>query len=189
MATSVVAICNRALQKLGADRITSLNEDSRNARSCNAAYESIRDSELRTHPWLFAIRRAELAADSEAPLGDDYDYQYTLPTDCLRILKPKNEAYLDWQIEGRNILSNETAPLTLRYIARITDPNVFDVEFVEAVAARLAAELCEELTQSNSKKAAAESDYEKAIKRARKTNAFESLSAEMPEDSWIAARR
>jgi hypothetical protein len=184
---SVVGICNRALQKLGAARITSLTEDSRNARSCNNAYEAVRDAELRAHTWTFAIKRAQLAADSDAPLFD-FDNQYSFPSDCLRILPP-NDTFLDWQMEGRKILTDDAAPLEVRYVARITDPNLFDAEFVEAVAAKLAEEICEEITQSNTKKEVAKRDYKDAISRARKTNAFESLSAEPPEDSWIAARR
>jgi hypothetical protein len=62
--TSVVEICNRALQKLGAARITSLTQDTPNARSCNVAYNVLRKAELRSHPWSFAIKRAELAADA-----------------------------------------------------------------------------------------------------------------------------
>ena len=54
---SEVDICNRALSKLGAARITSLTEDSVNARACNAMYESVRDAELRAHPWNFAMKR------------------------------------------------------------------------------------------------------------------------------------
>lgn len=185
---SVVGICNRALQKLGAARITSLTEDSRNARSCNNAYEAVRDAELRAHTWTFAVKRAQLAADSDAPLGDDFDLQYSFPSDCLRILPPA-ETYLDWTIEGRKILTNDVAPLNVRYVYRVTDPNKFDAEFIEAVAAKLADELCEEITQSNSKQAAARQSYKEAIARARKSNAFESLSAEPPEDSWVAARR
>jgi hypothetical protein len=184
---SVVGICNRALQKLGAARITSITEDSRNARSCNNAYAAVRDAELRAHTWTFAIKRAQLAADATAPLFD-YTNQFSFPSDCLRVLSPA-DANLDWTIEGRKILTDGAAPLDVRYVYRVTDPNLFDAVFIEALAARLADELCEEITQSNSKQASARQSYEDAIARARKTNAFESLSAEPPEDSWIAARR
>ena len=62
---SEVDIANRALQKLGAESIVSLTQDSENARACNLCYEPIRDAELRAHPWNFAIKRASLAADSK----------------------------------------------------------------------------------------------------------------------------
>lgn len=184
---SVVGICNRALQKLGASRITSLNEDSRNARSCNAAFEAVRDAELRAHPWTFSVKRARLPADAAAPVHG-YARQFTFPSDCIRLLPPP-DPYLDWRIEGRKILTDSDAPLDVRYVARVTDPNLYDAEFIEAVASKLAVELCEELTQSNSKQEKCERDYKLAVSRARKSNAFEDTSAQLPADAWVLARR
>jgi hypothetical protein len=48
---SDVAICNTALNRLGANTITSFTENSKEARLCNAEYEGIRDQVLRSHPW------------------------------------------------------------------------------------------------------------------------------------------
>lgn len=190
MAVSDVAICNLALQKLGATRITSLTEDSRNARSCNACYEEIRDAELRRHMWNFAIIRKTLAADATAP-DFDFGYAFPLPGDCLRLLPP-NDNDLDWTIENHNgrpaVLTNDGDTLQIRYVKRITDPTAFDAAFVEALAAKLAWHLCEEITQSNQKKADALNEYRFAISEARRTNAIEQISADPPTDTWITAR-
>ena len=185
--SSVVDICNRALQKLGADRITSLTENSVNARECNAAYEILRDAELRAHPWNFAVKRASLAADPTTP--DVYSYQYQLPSDFLRLLSHEEQTNsTDYKIEGRYILTNEGAPYKIRYIGIVTDPNQFDALFSEALSARIAAELCEKITQSNTKIQQAKIDYRDALREARKINAFEQVSQEPPEDTWISAR-
>lgn len=187
---SEVDICNRALQKLGAKRITSLSEDSVNGRACNAAYEIIRDAELRAHPWNFAISRSELAADATEPdWGRGNAFQ--LPSDFLRLMPPypeDNSNYLDWQIEGQKIYSDDSDPIYIRYVARISDTSLFDALFIEALSAQLAFELCEEITQSNTKKEALRADYDVAIKRARRANAIENVAAEPPEDTWITAR-
>lgn len=183
---SEVGICNRALQKLGADRITSLTQDSRNARSCNALYESLRDAELRAHPWSFAVTRTTLAPDATAP-EFDYDYAFSVPSDCLRVLK-SNDPYLDWQFESNKILTNEGDTIYVRYIKRVEDPNAFDSLFIEALASRLAMELCEELTQSNQKAQLIRDDYKNTIREARRNNAIERLSDEPPEDTWVLAR-
>jgi hypothetical protein len=183
---SEVGICNRGLQKLGADRITSLTQDSRNARSCNALYETVRDAELRNHPWSFAVKRIVLAPDVTAP-AFDYDYAFTLPSDCLRILPP-NDHYLDWQVEDGAILTNYGDTLNLRYLCRVTDPNKFDALFLEALACRIAVELCEELTQSNQKAQGIRDDYRQIIRDARRTNAMEKMSDDPPEDPWVTAR-
>lgn len=187
---SEVDIANRALQKLGAERITSLTQNSENARAANLCYTSIRDAELRAHPWNFAIKRAQLAADSTAP-AFGFSYSYTLPSDCLRLLPPDvsvNYNTHDWQIEGRKILTDEGAPLQVRYIKREEDPNQYDSLFIECLSAKIAIELCEQLTQSNGKGQAARDDYIRAIREARKMNAFENISAEQMTDTWITCR-
>jgi hypothetical protein len=190
MATSVVSICNKALQRLGAARITSLTEDSSNARNCNLCYEDIRDEELRAHVWNFAKKRATLAADATAP-DFDYLYAFPLPSDCLRPLPPKRVA-LDWVIENHQgrpaILTNDGNSIELTYIARITDPTVFDPLFVKALAMSMAEHMCEDITQSNSKKADAKADRKEALAIARRTNAMENISQEPVEDPWLTAR-
>jgi hypothetical protein len=187
---SKVEIANRALQQLGAKRIVSLTEDSKNARAVNSAYESIKLSELRKHPWNFAIKRAQLAASVTAPLFTK-STSFPLPSDFVRLLSPDPEVNyndIDWQIEGRNIITNEDAPLEIRYIYDVTDPNEMDPLFREAFSMRLAEVLAEEITQSNAKKADARIAYEEAIAEARKANAFERSAQEPPEDTWITAR-
>lgn len=187
MAVSDVAICNLALQKLGASRITSLTEDSRNARSCNACYEFIRDAEMRRYPWNFSKTRTTLAPDATEP-DFDYGYAFTLPSDCLRLLPPSRNA-LDWQVEGGKILTNDGDTLEIIYLKRVTDPTLFDAAFVECFAAKLAWHICEEITQSNQKKADILSEYKMLVAEARRANAFERTSDEPPEDDWLAARR
>lgn len=188
---SEVEICNRALQRLGAKRITSLTDDSRNARSCNASYFVLRDAELRAHPWSFSIKRAQLAADATAPLFEKAR-SFTLPSDSLRLYEDDPEVTAnnkDWLIEGDKILTDDTAPLDIRYVRQVTDPNKMDVLFREALSARIAFELAEEITQSNAKKAAGLEAYKEAIANARRTNAIEKTSEKPPEDTWVTVRR
>jgi hypothetical protein len=191
MAASDVAIVNLALQKLGAARIVSLTEDSRNARSMNACYEHIRDTELRRHNWNFARKRTTLAPSSTDP-DFDYDYAFPVPTDFLRLLPPATHN-LDWRLESHGsetaILTNDGDTLEINYIAKITDPTRFDSSFTEMLACRLADHCCEEITQSNTKKADLRDDYRAARADAKRNNAFENISEEPPEAPWLAARR
>lgn len=187
---SEVEICNRALQKLGAKRIVALTENSPNARSCNFAYEIIRDAELRKHPWSCAIKRASLAKLSDNPAFGK-DYQYQLPTDFIRLLPPDELQNLnehDWQIEGNRILSDYTSPLQIRYIYRLEDPNVMDSLLREAISCALAIELCIEIAQSNVKKSDLKDDYIRVIRDAKKVNAIERPALQPPEDPWVTVR-
>ena len=190
MATSEVSLCNLALQKLGAARIVALTENSRNAKSVNACYESQRNNELRKHLWNFARKRVSLAASSVAP-AFMYTSAFPLPSDFLRLIKPARLG-LDWHIEqhdgGVAILTNDGAPLEVRYLAIVTNPALFDPCFVEMLACKIAWHCCEDLTQSNTKKAALMEEYMQHRAEARKTNAFELPKNPEPVDEWLVAR-
>ena len=56
MASNDYEIVNLALVRLGATRITALNDGTKNANEANAIYSLIRDEILRDHPWSFATR-------------------------------------------------------------------------------------------------------------------------------------
>jgi hypothetical protein len=186
MAQSVVDICNGALHRVGASSILALTDNTREARLCAAAYDANRRAELRKHRWNFTIKRVALAPDAAAP-AFDFAYQFTLPTDCLRVLLPQ-DADLDWVVEGRKILSNYDDVVYLRYVADITDVTQFDAAFYDLMAISLALDLCEALTDSTSKKAQLAQDYKDAVLEAKKINAFEQVPAEAPDPTFLTAR-
>jgi hypothetical protein len=185
---SVTSICNRGLQLLGAARILDITDNTRNGRACNACYDAVRQGEIRKHRWRFAIKRATLAPLTETDPHGEFDYIFQLPADCLKVLKPEDDIYCDWQIEGRKLYTNDGDTLNLRYLYDVTDPNEMDSNFREMVSAKMAQEMCEEITQSNTKKADAKESYKEAKSEAKRSNAFETIPAEPASDSWVDAR-
>lgn len=188
MATSKVAICNRALQRLGAERIESLSQNHPNARSMNAVYDPVRERLLRKHKWNFALARASIAADPAGPTWGDWT-RYALPGDFLRLIRDDETGVrVDWKIEGLFILSRDSAPLEFRYISNITSPSTFDSTFREVLSCALALETCEEITQSTQKKQGIMQDMKVLMDEAAATNSWEK-DADVPvEDDWILAR-
>ena len=150
---SIVDICNSALNLLGASTISALTEDSKNARLCNQRYEPVRNRVFRSHNWNCLITRIQLAQDTTGPVVE-YTYGYTLPTDCLRVLKIHNgttdsiASNLDYKVEGRKIVTNETT-IYLVYIALDTDPNTYDSYLAESISHQLAADLCYAITNNS----------------------------------------
>jgi hypothetical protein len=183
---SKTGICNSALAKIGAKRISSTTDENARARACNEAYDRILEATLRAHSWNFAIKRAQLAADVTGPLFD-YTNSFTLPSDFIRLL-PENDYGLDWIVEGKKIITNDGAPLNIRYIYLVMDPNEMDALFREVLACNIAAEICWRLMQSNSKLQLVREERQRLLAEARRTNAIEQLSQELPEDDWIAVR-
>lgn len=55
-----VDIGNRALQHVGIQRITSLQDDKKSASAIAFCYDKLREAELRRSVWIFAVRKAAL---------------------------------------------------------------------------------------------------------------------------------
>ena len=186
-----VSLCNLALSSLGAKSITSLTEDSTAAKECNRVYEHARDSELRAHPWGFARAQVKIAADRVDPIFGAAK-RYLKPSDCLRILPTEGQddsaQQDDFQTYGRYIHTDNTSPIKLIYVARITDVEQFDQLFRDLLVRRIASDISEKITQSNTKREAARQEYIAAQKEARRVNAFEKPPQEFPKDSWLKAR-
>lgn len=191
-AISETSIANRALQRLGAKRVESLDQNTPNARSAAAAYYPIRNRLLRQHAWNFAIKRASIAADVDATTWGSLK-QYQKPNDFIRLLRdtvsgtPDVNTRKDWQIEGNYIVTADGSPLQFRYVAKITDPALFDPLFAELLAIDMAYEMCEEITQSTAKREGLREDRKEIIAEARRINAFENEPQREPEDDWILA--
>ena len=169
---SDVDICNSALNMIGASNIISLTEDSRAARVCNQRYTSVRDAVFRAHPWNCLIKRAEIAADATTP-AFEFEYQHTLPNDpyCLRVLRPQDTDTV-FRVEGRKVLTN-TTPFKFIFVSRVTDPNEYDQLLIEALAARLAADISYALVNSAALTQSLSAMYDAKLSEARFVDATE----------------
>lgn len=196
---SEVQVANRALTKLGSFRILSLDDDSKPARAIKSCFDDLRDDELRSYGWQFALKRVQLVASATAP-DHGWTYQYPLPADFLA-LDMVNDQFpavslddyitndvIEYSHEANVIMTDFTSPLKVRYIARITDPNQWDANFREVLACRIAAEVAEELTQSGPKRQQAWDEYKRALVRAITSNSFERPPVMLADDSWIMGR-
>ena len=184
--TSIVEIGNIALVNLGEDTITSLSDDVKAARLINRRYAPIRDAVLRAHPWNCALERARLASTDPAPAwGPAVCYQ--MPTDCLRVLRVQDRAAA-WKVEGRKIVTDAAAPLNILYVKQVTDPNAFDPLLIEAIAARLAADLAHPITQSTTLIQVMWDLYRQKLIEARGVDGQEGAGDEVIADAWLASR-
>jgi hypothetical protein len=196
---SQVEIVNQALIKLGAATITSLSENTKPANTMRTVYEVKRDAELAAEPWTFAITRTLLPA-SATPPAFGWQYSYPLPSDFLKMVEV-GEDYVFYDIDngplfqiesdgdtGRlAVLTDDAGPLKIRYVRRVTTPGLFPPLFVEAFACRLAAETCEALTQSLSKREQAWGERKEAVSKAKRVNSIEQPPVRRPDSSWVKA--
>jgi hypothetical protein len=154
-------------------------------------YPQFRDSELTKNRWVFARLYATLTLSVPVPsmATAERPNAFAKPNDCLRPIRSKGAK---WEVRGGYIYTSDSA-LTIEYIARIVEAD-FDPLFVDMLAARIAMDMCEDVTQSNIKKGDARTAYREAKQSAKAANALiigsdDDMTEPDDDDSWIQARR
>lgn len=149
MITSEVDICNLALDWVNARNITSLDENTKESKKCNAWYDLTRKELLTNLNASFSIKRAKLAQEADFTPVYGYDKAYILPKDLLKVLNLGNPLHdLLYQIEGNHFYCSEPSEeVYIRYIADVTDVTQFDSEFSELLILKLAERICVALTE------------------------------------------
>lgn len=186
MSVSQLSICNSALVKVGADRISSIDQDCKRAIILKAIYNQKRDATLRAHPWKFATKRVKLYPNSTVPAWG-YNYQYDEPNDFLSLVDT-HPTDIRFMTEAGQILSDEKT-LEMRYIFRQTDESTWDACFAEAFAWNLATDVSYALTQSITLAQNCEAKYLKVLAEARWSDGLQRSSPELEADLWSRARR
>lgn len=160
--TSKLEIFNNALQNLKVNfYLSSPDEDIQQAKDLSLAYDLCREFVLSEHHWTFATKRKALNRDAEMP-DFGYQYQYTLPSDYIKIVETKNDesarysniqinqkygtifndtdhsnAVDDYVIEGNKLLTNNTQ-MNIIYVYNIKDESVFSADFTMCLSFYLA---------------------------------------------------
>jgi len=184
---SFVEIASNALRLLGDDPITSFSDDTERARLVNAIYEEMRDEVTRAAVWNCCKSRQVLASLSETP-AFGWAYYHQLPADCLRVVDVlSGDTRIDHTIEGRRLMT-DVSSVNLIFLQRVTDPNEFDVLFISAYTARIAAELALPVSGSNTVATAMWTAYDKKITEARTIDSQEGTPANLDAQSIMDAR-
>lgn len=170
-AGSQTGIYNKAIVLLGsAESLRSHDEPLPSAQSLSALWDISRRSALALHPWNFAVRRAKLQRDTEAP-EFGYAYQYELPEDCLRWLPWDTDSpyYFEGEEEGGLLLTDEEE-IFVRYIYDHTEIPAWSPLFVDVMAYTLAAEFCEGKTGIKGLRTSLIDQRDKMVMSARKAD-------------------
>lgn len=188
MPYTIVQICNIGLSKLGSARIATL-EPARTAleRHVSTNYMQWKETEIAAHRWVFCrVIDYPLAKTAELD-GVALRFEYATPADMARPIRLKRS---EWQQYGRTIRSAYDN-LQISYIRTVEEAD-FDPLFVGVLAARIALESAEYVTQSNTKKSDASALYDKAVTEAKRGNAFTIGAEDIQDDdndfSWVNAR-
>lgn len=167
MALSAIALCSRALLKIGARPVSSFEEESAEAEVAANLYGSTRDALFSSHPWRFATAQARLPRLEAAPVAD-FAHAFQLPADFLRALSvgvADSGRGVPYRIAERRLHADADA-MVLTFIFRPAEAAV--PPFVDqALIARLAAEFCIPVTENTSRSEMLHRVAEEELRRAR----------------------
>lgn len=171
MALNDIALCARALIRLGAAPITSFDDNTAESEISGALFAPVRDALLSAYPWSFAVGQMALTKSNNAPVAD-YKNAFVLPNDFLRAISAGSGGRgrgINYRI-SRNQLHTNQDDIILTYIFR-PDEEEFPPFFDMALISRLAAEFCIPVTESTSRSETMMRLADREFERARQIDA------------------
>ncbi|MCF8496736.1 MAG: hypothetical protein K9G62_08760 [Alphaproteobacteria bacterium] len=188
MALNDIALCARALIRIGAAPIESFDDGTAESEIAGALFPPVRDALLSAYAWSFATGQVALSQLMTPPLAD-YDHAYQLPTDFLRALSAGTGTRgrgLNYRI-ARGALHTNADAVILTYVFR-PEEEEFPPYFDQALIARLSAEFTIPVTESTSRAEAHFAMAEAEFKRARQIDAQQDTPGKIEDFTLITAR-
>lgn len=176
--TTKTDLCNQALSLIGADSITSFEENTSTARRMRTVYDSSRKALLRLHPFQCSTKRIKLNPISTQP-EFEYSYQFQLPDDLIRIINANTEDYV---VETDKLLSNSNQ-LNLVYVFDNKNEETYDSLFIECLVLYLAYKISKPITGSQGTADSYYMQCQELIKQAKAVQAQEIPSQQFFKDS------
>ena len=204
MALTDGQICSIALQRIGQRQVVDdLNENTSAARACKVYYAGAREALLASFPWPWATRRSVLAATAAtAPTG--WGYAYVMPADCAvaryvypGTRNPSPDQRVPFARElGDDALGNPTvrllltdlSPATLVYTALVTNSTLFPPLFADALAWRMASDLCLAIPVEPQVGLQMQAGYAQAMRAAAGSQLRQQQLDVKPESSFVRGR-
>ena len=195
MASNLTRVCvqNMALDYLRQQPLAIADDpNTAEGRWLGRNYAVVRDGLLRAHPWNFAIKRVEMAAEAAAPVYG-WMYSYQPPSDWLKILPLThngsfNGQPLPYALENGRILTDIEPPLRLRYVYREEDEGEWDVMFADVVALTLAMRMSHFMTGKQSMTETLAAMLRTAMEMARLNDALEGSAEAIYDDEIVRVR-
>lgn len=188
MALTALELCSRALLRIGAQTIASMDEGTAEAEIASGLYFGIRDALVSAHPWSFATGQASLPRLAGAP-GADFRHAFQLPPNFLRALSaggPSLGRGLTYRLfEDR--LHCDAEQVTLTYIF-LPHESSFPAFFAAALVARLSAEFCIPLTESSARAQILFNQAEAELRAARRADSQQATTQALDGFPLIRAR-
>jgi len=189
MAITKTSIINKALTLVGAAPVTSIDDDTNNARVLSRVYEIALRSILSESKWNFATTRANLSLLSVTlpwyDTGENIVYQK--PADMIRIFSVNSPTAV-WREEGDYIIS-DTSSLGVRYVYYLDNPSKYPGYFVDAFVDKLASDIAYQIVNSATLGEKYLLKYEQvSLPKACSSDAQSGVQQTLTDDAWELAK-
>lgn len=194
---SEIKICNLALNHLKQKPIVQIDPPSSQVEEqCALWYHQIRQETLRSHPWNFALKRAQLTPDASAEPAFGFSHAYLLPSDWIRFVGRYDDLGGrvnddDYDIEGRYLLLNgeDNESINVRYVTDYQTVIKMDPLFRGVFAINLAIVLSPNFSGSESRVNTLLKIRTDIEAKATAIDGQERPPRRVERSRWIAARR
>lgn len=173
------AIVSQAFRILERGPISSLADNSQEARDAAEQYPVALAECLERADWSFASSRRQLAAvlpEADPYTDPELPYLYQLPGDVVR-LREVGDGRTHWRLDRDGLRADHPGPLRVRYTGTITDESRLPASFRTAVALRLAWLLGPTYVEGKARLNAIDDDFRTQIKQAMREDARQASEA------------
>lgn len=188
MSLNSIRLCSQALIKIGAAAVSSLDEETAEARVAKQLYPMVRDGLLSCYPWRFALKQSKLNRLAECPVAD-YRHAYQLPNDLLRILSAgfgETGRGIQYRVM-QNQLHTNAPDVVLTYIHRPVEA-AFPRFFEQALVSALAVQFCLPLTESSNRLDVLKRQADEDFRMAKLTDSQQAVPSAFQDFSLIEVR-
>jgi len=161
-------IVSDAFRQMELDPISAFGEETEKASAAAEQYPEAINQCLELTDWSFASKFVQLSAATTLPVDENLPYTYVRPGDLLRLIEVQPLS-AQFRLDQDALRTDQPAPLTIRYMMKITDESKLPALFKRAVALRLAANLALRWTSSTRAKYLAD-EAEMSIKLAMRAD-------------------
>ena len=188
-ANSAIDICSRALILVGAEPITSFDDDTTEALIAGNMYEDIARTNLTSTRWRFTTNQAILNRLSDTPTGR-FDAAYQLPDYLFVHAVTVRDLQIEYNIYGDKIFCDAAASdeLVLDFTYRADEvgwPSYFSVCVEYAMAVVFATALIRDTSLAG----LMESQYTRLLAKARSTDSQQQTTRKVTTSRFITNRR
>lgn len=195
-----LSLYNGALRLLGERKLASLSENREPRRLLDAVWDNGATEGAVKHclqlgQWTFAMRTARVDYSPSVEPSFGYRRAFDQPTDMVKLSALCSDEYFKQPLleyaDERQYWYADLDTIYVRYVSNGADYgadlSLWPESFTKVVEGYLAAEICENLTQSETKLQSVEKKFSTALKSARSLDAMNKPTAFMPVGSWVGS--